>query len=172
MGILIIIIIIILGVKFFYPEWFIVDRSTRYNINGLSYLGNSEFEKAKGEFKKAYKFETKSNEKKVMYLRNISLTYHGLGEFESCYYYRKESLKYCAPNSYDYYVNKGDLAILKDEITSAIKCFERAIEIDSEKLEANNSLGLIYIGDYGKDILTLKKDYIIIKRLMKFMMME
>ncbi|MFT6021527.1 MAG: hypothetical protein ACI9CQ_004336, partial [Saprospiraceae bacterium] len=37
-----------------------------------------------------------------MYLCNISLTYHELGEIESTNYYRKESLKYCTPNSYDY----------------------------------------------------------------------
>jgi tetratricopeptide (TPR) repeat protein len=92
-----------------------------------------------------------------MYLCNISLTYHELGEIESTNYYRKESLKYCTPNSYDYFVNMGDLDVLSGDIRSAINNFGNALNLDSEKLEVNNSIGLIYIGDYGEEYIDLEK---------------
>lgn len=54
-------------------------------------------------------------------------------------------------------VNKGDLDVLSGDIRSAINNFGNALNLDSEKLEVNNSIGLIYIGDYGEEYIDLEK---------------
>ena len=150
-----IIVIIVIGAIIIYP--LIYDKGKRHNIRGLKYLHQAKFDKALVAFKKAADLETRSNEKKVMYLRNISLAYHEMEEFESAFYYRKEALKYCESNSYDFHVQKGDIGILKRDLDRAIINFKEALKLNPDKLEANNSIGLIYLGDYGTEYQDLEK---------------
>ena len=133
------------------------NSSGKYNDTGLYYLDKAMYREAIEEFKNAAELESESNERKVMYLRNVGLAYHELDEYESAFYYKKEALKYCELNSYNYFIQKGDIGILTNDIDSAIINLRKALHINPEKLEANNSIGLIYLGDYGEVYENLEK---------------
>ena len=142
-------------------------KSDKLNSQGLLYLNESKYTKALDKFKQAYELEDRDDAKKVMHLRNMSLAYVGLNENVLAVNTKKVALKLCPENSYDYFVTKGDIDLIEGNIESAITNFKRAIEINPEKLEANNSLGLVYVGDYGIEFMDLEKALIYNKKALK-----
>lgn len=145
-------------------DFFGLGNSGFHNSRGLLQLNKSKFKKALKQFKFAYKKETGSWQKKVLYLRNISLAYIGLDDLESVGYYYQEILNQCEEESYDFYITKGDLSCFNDNVEDAIKYFEKAISIDSNKLEANNSLGVIYLGNCGEEYIDPEQALVYNKR--------
>lgn len=145
--------LVIIFAKFFLNK----HKSDKLNSQGLMFLNEEKYNKALINFKQAYEFEDIDWEKKVMHLRNISLAYEGLEQIDKAIETKIEALKLCPENSYDFFVTKGDIDLLENNIESAITNLKKAIQINPDKLEANNSLGLVYIGDYGFEFMNLEK---------------
>lgn len=154
--VLIIFVLIVFNFSFF-KRVMGFGNSDFHNQEGLIFLNNSQFKEALKQFKFALKKEKGTWREKVMHLRNISLAYRGLGDMPSVLNYKYEALNLCELNSYDFFTTKGDIATIKENIEEAIENFENAILLDSVKLEANNSLGLIYLGDYGPEYINKEK---------------
>lgn len=152
-GIIFVMTLVIILSKYFIKS----DKAEKYNSQGLIYLNESKYSDALIEFKKAYEVEEGNWQKKVMHLKNIILAYEGLNDTTLALKIKKEALKLCPKNTYDYFTTKGDIDLSESNIESAISNFKKAIKINPNKLEANNSLGLIYIGDYGYNFSDLEK---------------
>ncbi|NVZ69438.1 hypothetical protein HX791_09680 [Pseudomonas costantinii] len=101
-------------------------------------------------FKKIEADPAASNQQKASALRYISLSYYESGDYQRSGDYAAKAAAYYPVGSYYYLVNMADADLMQDRIPSARDRLERAVEIDPQKLAANNVLGLLYMGDNGK----------------------
>ncbi|NLR91680.1 tetratricopeptide repeat protein [Flammeovirga agarivorans] len=135
----------------------VINLGNSYNDKGLTHLNSSEYSKAIIEFKNALKDTSSTFEQLSMYNRNIGLAFEALHYMDSAQYYKTKAISYCNTESYHYYELKGELFLYKNNIDSAIINLEKAIKLNPNKLEANNYIGLIFLGTYGIEYQNLKK---------------
>lgn len=101
-------------------------------------------------FKKIEADPAASNQQKASALRYISLSYYELGDYQRSGDYAAKAASYYPAGSYDYLVNMADADLMQGRIPTARERLEQAVRINPRQLAANNVLGLLYMGDNGK----------------------
>ncbi len=124
------------------------NKTIELNEKGLTYLNNGELEKAKSCFREAIKNpKLREDDKKVIY-RNAAIVYSSCQMQDSAKIMFMNAYKSSPKNSYEYYINLGDVYIIEQKYKESYELFNKAYLLDSSKLEANNSLGLMLVGEY------------------------
>ncbi|CRM12503.1 putative PEP-CTERM system TPR-repeat lipoprotein [Pseudomonas sp. 58 R 12] len=121
----------------------------------LQDLGNNTA--AIANFKKIEADPAATNQQKASALRYISLSYYEAGDYQSSGEYAAKAAAYYPVNSYFYLVNMADADLMQGRVPSARDRLEQAVKIDPHQLSANNVLGLLYMGDNGKQYTDFKK---------------
>ena len=119
------------------------------NDEGLEHLDKGEYQLAISSFKQAIKDDKLGNDIKAQILRNIAQTYYEMMENDSSLHYSELAAKCYPEGSYEYLANLADVKLMKGEVDAAIKMLELAVKKKPNELAANNSLGIIFLGDYG-----------------------
>jgi len=127
------------------------EHAIAENNKGIEFLEEREYEKAVAQFKKANEKTASYDVDKITFIRNIVNTYHEIGMLDSSIHYSKELLQLCEKKSYDYYATLGDIKILEDKVREGVKNLKIATRIQPFNLEANNTLGMVYLGEYGME---------------------
>ncbi len=127
------------------------------NDEGLEHLDKGEYQLAISSFKEAIKDNKLSNNTKAQILRNIAQTYYEMMENDSSLHYSELAAKCYPKDSYEYLVNFADVKLMEGDVNTAINMLERAVKKKPNQLAANNSLGIIYLGDYGIEYLNPEK---------------
>lgn len=127
------------------------------NKKGLSFLENQQYDSAVYLFKKAAQTKSVSQNNKVNILRNVAITYTEMEETDSAKLFYKKAAAASSKNSYDFLVNHADVSLLDGDIPQAISNLQAAWDLDNKKVDVNNMLGLIYLGEYGTPYLNPDK---------------
>lgn len=127
------------------------------NQKGLDYLNSGQYELAIKTFKEALSSPDISNETKAQILRNTAQTFNESKLQDSSLHYSFLAAKCYKEGSYNYLINMADVELLTGKTGKAITKLEQAIKMNGNALAPNNSLGLIYLGDYGLEYRNLKK---------------
>ncbi len=137
----------------------IMDETQALQLNeeGLAKLYQGEFEEAILILKEALTHDNASRNTKIVINRNISICYHEMEDWDNSILYSKEAVKLTKQGSYDYCVNQADVDLLEGNIDRAIKNLKLARHMQPNAIEVNNSLGLIYMGDYDEKYTDYKK---------------
>jgi tetratricopeptide (TPR) repeat protein len=129
------------------------------NRQGISELNSGQYAKAITSFEKALEYKKISRESRGKILRNIALTYDEMQQKNSAANYYNLAANCYDKDSYWYLVNISDVEILRGKIADAIPILQKAVKIKPNEIGANNTLGLIYIGDYGANFADPKKAF-------------
>jgi tetratricopeptide (TPR) repeat protein len=105
-----------------------------------------EYDKAENLLLAARDKATDDPELLRIVLIQLGSFYVGTQDTLSAISYMNESLSYMGQDESEYHLTIGSMQLLERDIPSAITSFEKAVEIDSCNVEANYSLGLIYMG--------------------------
>lgn len=120
------------------------------NQQGMNFLNQKEYIEARICFIKASKVEGISLQKKTENLRNAAVVYSEIQMKDSAKFYYNQAALLNKSDSYDYYVNMADINIIDNNIEKAINLLEKAWTINNNNVSVNNTLGLIYLGEYNK----------------------
>lgn len=126
------------------------EEATIANNKGLSFLNERKFDSALILFKKAAQTKGISAKNKITMYRNVAITFSEMEETDSAKMFYKKAVAASSKNSYEFLVNSADVAILEGNIPQAISNLQAAWDRDNEKIDVNNNLGLIYLGEYGE----------------------
>ncbi|MCW5914887.1 MAG: hypothetical protein KIT66_09790 [Chitinophagaceae bacterium] len=121
------------------------------NKQGLEFLSQGLFDSAIVAFKAGTSLNGVSNKMKAILYRNIAQVYNEMEAYDSSIAYSRLSANCYKPESYDYLVNMADVDLLTDNTDAAVTKLQKAIKIKNDEIAANNSLGLIYLGEYGDE---------------------
>jgi len=105
------------------------------NEEGINHMNEGKYELALVDFNEAIKNPGLTLISKGTIYRNIALTYHELNKLDSSIHFSTLAAKCFKKNSYDYLVNMANVDLL----------------MEPDDLSVNNTLGLIYLGDYGEE---------------------
>lgn len=133
------------------------EKATLANNKGLQYLDERKYDSAIILFKEAANTNGIAAKNKVNMLRNLAVTFSEMEETDSAKIYFRQAAENSKKNSYEYLVNTADVAILDGNIPQAIANLQAAWDIDNQKVDVNNNLGLIYLGEYGEAYLNPDK---------------
>lgn len=127
------------------------NKLIELNEKGLKHLNNGDFDKAKSSFREAIAIlsQSKNNNDygKIIY-RNAAITYASSNMNDSAKILYMLAYKCSPKNSYEQYINLADVYIFDQKFKESFDLFNKAYKMDSTRLEANNSLGLMLIGEY------------------------
>lgn len=121
------------------------------NDQALIAYNSGDYEKAILTFKEAIKSPQLSLRNKAKIYRNIANTFFEIGETDSSIHYSQLAANCFKKESYEFLVNAADIQLISEDIDGAVLNLWKAYTLKPEELEVNNSLGLIYLGDYGDD---------------------
>lgn len=121
------------------------------NQKGIDYMNEGNYEQALKEFTQAISNNQLDKVSKGTIYRNIALTYSELGKTDSSIHFYTIAAKLYPRNSYDYLVNMAGVDLLTNKTANGLSRLLKASALDPEDLSVNNSLGLIYLGDYGEE---------------------
>ena len=88
---------------------------------------------------------------------NRGVLYEAQGDTEKAIKNYEEALTKIDENSSHFQTIKGLIAFNQNKMTDAAQFFENALKIDANDFNANNRLGLIYMGRYGEEFKDLKR---------------
>jgi lipopolysaccharide biosynthesis regulator YciM len=120
-------------------------------------MNAGKYELALQAFLKAVKNPRLSKDSKGTIYRNISLTYNDLGKKDSAVHYSTLAAKCYRKNSFDYLVNLAEVDIVAGKTRDALARLLKAEKMNPDEMSVNNSLGLIYLGDYDETLTDLDK---------------
>jgi tetratricopeptide (TPR) repeat protein len=120
-------------------------------------MNAGKYDSALHAFLKAVQSPRLSKDSKGTIYRNIALTYNELDKKDSAVHFCTLAAKCYRKNSYDNLLNLAEVDILTGKTGSALARLLKAVKIDPEDMAANNSLGLIYLGDYDETLTDLDK---------------
>ena len=121
------------------------------NDEALTAYNSGDYEKAIQIFKEAIKSPQLSLRNKAKIYRNIANTFFEIGEADSSIHYSQLAANCFKEDSYEFLVNTADIQLISEDIDGAVLNLWKAYTLKPDELEVNNSLGLIYLGDYGDD---------------------
>lgn len=124
-------------------------EAIKKNEQGLAELNAGHFDKAIISFKEAIKSPKLSTETRAQIYRNIAQTFSEMKQQDSSIHYSTLAANCYDKNSYEYLVNISDVEIVTGQTADAIVKLQKAVKMKPNELAANNTLGLIYLGDYG-----------------------
>jgi tetratricopeptide (TPR) repeat protein len=91
-----------------------------------------------------------------VYLENIGIQYD-LDNVDSAKYYYGRAAQLCARNTYHWLFDMAEIDLLDGHTDKAIPLLQLAYDKQKWRLGVNNLLGVIYLGDYGKEFLDARK---------------
>ena len=124
------------------------DDGIKRNQAGINYMNAGKYELALTEFTEAIKDTKLPDDAKGTIYRNIALTYGELEKKDSSIHFYTIAAKLYKKNSYDYLVNMAGVDLHKGQTQNALNKLLKASALNPEDLSVNNTLGLIYLGDY------------------------
>ena len=133
------------------------DDAIKVNQEGIVFMNAGNYDSALHAFLKAVQSPRLSKDSKGTIYRNIALTYNELDKKDSAVHFSTLAAKCYRKNSYDYLLNLAEVDILTGKTASALTRLLKAVKIDPEDMAVNNSLGLIYLGDYDETLIDFDK---------------
>lgn len=127
------------------------------NQQGIEFMNAGKYDQALASFLKAIQNPRLSKNSKGTIYRNISLTYNDLDKKDSAVHYSTLAAKCYPKNSFDYLVNLADVDIVAGKTSSALARLLKAVKMNPDEMSVNNSLGLIYLGEYDETLIDLDK---------------
>lgn len=132
-------------------------EARRKNDEGLVEFNNRRLDNAIVLFKDAMTHKDISVNTLAMIYRNTAQVYMDMELQDSAIHYSTLAANCFEKDSYEHLVSMADVQLLNDEVQVAITTLERAYKLKPKDMPVNNSLGLIYLGQYGYDFLDLEK---------------
>lgn len=132
-------------------------EALKKNEQGLSELSQGQFENAIKSFKEAIQSPKLSTETRAIIYRNIAQTFIEMQLQDLAIHYSTLAAKCYKIDSYDYLVNMADIELLTGKTNSALEKLKTAYSLKPNELAVNNTLGLIYLGDYGVEFVDIEK---------------
>ncbi len=133
------------------------NNITKINQDGIEYMNGGKYDSALQAFFKAIEIPKISKDSKGTIYRNIALTYKEMNKPDSAIHFSTLAAKCYAKNSFDYLVNTADVDLAKGKIAVALKKLNKAVNIYPDEMIVNNTLGLIYMGEYDESLTDLEK---------------
>lgn len=127
------------------------------NQEGLEYLDQAQYELAINSFKEGVESPNLSKETRALIYRNIAQTYYEMMEIDSSLVYSQLAADCYPKDSYEYLTNISDIKISTGETAEAEKLLLKAVKMKPNELAANNTLGAIYLGDFGAEFFDPEK---------------
>jgi len=127
-------------------------EAEKLNQQGLNYLLQKRYLESRICFIKASEIEGIILQNKTQYLRNAAVVYTESFMADSARFYYFQAAKLNPTDSYNYNVNMADVYIIDENYTKAIQCLEKAWVLNKNELAVNNTLGLMYMGEYDTTI--------------------
>jgi tetratricopeptide (TPR) repeat protein len=133
------------------------DNAIDANEKGIELINAGKYEEALEAFLKAIKNPKLTKESKGTIYRNIAITYNQLEKTDSAIHFSTLAFKCFRKNSPDYLVNAADVDLLNGKTPLALAKLLKAINLDPDEMAVNNTLGLIYLGEYDNAFTDLDK---------------
>jgi tetratricopeptide (TPR) repeat protein len=133
------------------------DDAIDVNQKGIKLINDGKYEEALQAFLKAIKDPKLSKTSKGTIYRNIAITYNELAKKDSAIHYSTLAAKCFRKNSSDYLLNAADVDLLKGKTGAALAKLLKAVNLDPGEMTVNNTLGLIYLGEYDDTFTDLDK---------------
>lgn len=125
--------------------------AVKKNQEGVTYMNEGKYTQALTAFKEAIKNPKLSTISKGTIYRNMALAFHELLKIDSSIHYSTLAAKCYRKNSYDYLVNMASVDLLTGKTSAALSRLLKAAAMNPDDMAVNNTLGLIYLGDYDDD---------------------
>ncbi len=119
------------------------------NKQALSELNSGQYDKSLMSFREAAKNPKLSTDARARIYNNISSVFNAMKQLDSSIYYSRLAANCYEKGSYDYLINIADVNLYTGHTQEALDNLNLAYSKDSNTIEINNTLGLIYLGDYG-----------------------
>lgn len=119
------------------------------NQQALEFVDQAQYDQAINSLKEAIKIPNLSDDTKGMLYRNTAITYYEMMEIDSSITYYQLAADIYPKDSYGYLTNLADVKTYTDKTDEAIVLLEKAVKLKPNESVANNSLGLIYLGEFG-----------------------
>ena len=133
------------------------ENAMDVNQKGIKLINDGKYEVALQAFLKAIKDPKLSKASKGTIYRNIAITYNELAKKDSAIHYSTLAAKCFRKNSSDYFLNAADVDLLKGKTGAALAKLLKAVNLDPREMTVNNTLGLIYLGEYDDTFTDLDK---------------
>lgn len=129
----------------------------KQNEEGVAYMNAGEHDSALHSFQIAIKNPKLTQQTKGTIYRNLALTYSQLDNIDSSVHFSTLAAKCFTKNSYDYLVNMAEVDLLTGKTAVALSKLLKAANINPDEMAVNNTLGLIYLGEYDDAFTNLGK---------------
>jgi tetratricopeptide (TPR) repeat protein len=133
------------------------DDAIDINQKGIELINSGKYQEALEAFLKAIKDSKLSKESRGTIYRNIAITYNELEKTDSAIHFSTLAAKCFRKNSYDYLVNAADVDLLRGKTGLALAKLLKAVNLAPDEMTVNNTLGLIYMGEYDNTFIDLDK---------------
>ncbi|MCB0734581.1 MAG: tetratricopeptide repeat protein [Flavobacteriales bacterium] len=133
------------------------SEAIEHNERGIEASNMGDSEGALQAFKEALAVGNLSKKTKATVLRNIAQTYFEMLESDSAMHYYQLAADCYDEGTFDYLVNVADIKLHQDETPEAIKMLHQAADMKPDEIQVNNTLGLIYLGEFGEEYYDAKK---------------
>ncbi len=133
------------------------NNITKINQEGIDFMNAGKYDSALLSFFKAIKISSISKNEKGTIYRNISLTYKEINKADSAIHFSTLAAKCYVKNSFSYLLNTADVDLAKGKIAIALSKLQKAVNIYPDEMTVNNTLGLIYLGEYDESFTNLEK---------------
>jgi len=121
------------------------------NDKGIKAINSGDSEGSLVHFHNAINLNPKDQETKSTIYRNIALAHSDLLNDDSAVVYHKLAANCYKPGEYFYLINMADADLFNENIGSAESRLLKAQALNPNEVGANNSLGLIYLGEYDDE---------------------
>ncbi len=143
------ILVFLLAIQLFSCQLQNENNATEINNKAIIHMEKGEYKLAIKLFKEANKMANISNDLQLQINRNLALTYNEAERYDSAANYFKKAALLDKEKGYLYHINMSDYQLINEDIQGGFEFCIKAYEIDSNRFEANSSLGLFYMGEYG-----------------------
>ncbi len=134
-----------------------VNDAIDVNEQGIAYMNAGKYDSTLSTFLKAIQNNRLSKDTKGIIYRNIAITYAELTKTDSAVHYSTLAAKCYRKNSFNYLLNLADVDLLKGKTDMALSRLLKAADLKPDEMSVNNSLGLIYMGEYDEAYTNLEK---------------
>lgn len=144
------------------------DRGSQKNDEGIKLLDTGgNYEQAISNFEESLKSMIDDDEK-IVVLKNMGYAYWVNNQTDKSLEKFNEALALAKPETLDFYLISGEIALLNGNAKSAESNYLQALGKDSEDFQINSSLGVFYLGvdavakdfaDYDKALIYNKKAF-------------
>lgn len=128
----------------------------KINQEGVDHMNEGKYELAIQSFNEAIKNPKLTQPTKGTIYRNMAITFNSLDNIDSSLHYSTLAAKCFNKDSYNYLVNMADVDLITGRTGKALAALLRAAAINPDEMAVNNTLGLVYMGDYDENFTDLE----------------